>query len=296
MDGLIDNFIQTYTDDFQVEIHRAFSIFESFEHNNAYQGFNDILMNESNLTTDMMHDQFTQELHEQLNFVLKQHSIQLVESATIYEKNEICTALFSFQNLEDYTGIIRTLESFDPDEAQLSWILGDLCALNESQILSLLETFNPRMLKTMKMFIYKKEESQGVPVTLNEKLMKNLRLFSQVFGAETLGAQLVRSQILVGERFETYLDYIQDVVVGKDPADTAMNLLSVIFISSDGFNSPLTVFRKSSYQILQDLDLVTKVESQMLSLIAKLDEYKQAESERVRLEQTHIEVNQGATQ
>lgn len=293
MDDLINDFlIATFSPEYQDEVKRSFSLFEAFEHDNAYQGFIDMIMNESNLDRGSMGDMFNEELHRQLNYVLTHHSLTLIDTATTYEKNEILKAFSDFQYLEDYTSIIRTLENLDPDEVQLSSILTDLCMLDQYKIMELMQSFNPRLLKTMKTFIYKKEESEKKEGFDNDpKLLKNLRLFGKVFGKDNLGAQLVRGQIIVGEKFETYVNFIQENVLGANDTETAVNILSAIYMSSDGFNSPILVYRKYSYELLQDLDKVSKIEGQILNLIATMEEHRKAEDERVRLAQTHVAVN-----
>lgn len=293
MDDLISEFIsENFSYEAQDEIKRSFGLFDSFEHDTAYQGFIDMIMNESNLDRNSMVDMFNSELHTQLNFILTHHSVTMIDTSTIYEKNEILSAFSNFQYLEDYTSIIRTLENLDADEVQLSSILTDLCMLDQFKIMELIQAFNPRLLKTMKKFIYKKEESDKKEGFDNDpKLLKNLKLFNKVFGAENLGAQLVRGQLIVGEKFETYINYIQESVIGVNDTLTATNILSTIYLSSDGFNSPLLVYRKYSYELLQDLDKVGKIETQILSLIATMEEHRNAEAERARNTQTNIAAN-----
>lgn len=293
MDDLINDFVtENYSHEAQDEIKRSFGLFDSFEHDTAYQGFIDMIMNESNLDRNSMVDMFNSELHTQLNFILTHHSLTMIDTSTIYEKNEILSAFSNFQYLEDYTSIIRTLENLDADEIQLSSILTDLCMLDQFKIMELVESFNPRLLKTMKKFIYKKEESEKKEGFDNDpKLLKNLKLFNKVFGAENLGAHLVRGQLIVGEKFETYINYIQENVIGANDTITATNILSTIYLSSDGFNSPLLVYRKYSYELLQDLDKVGKIEAQILSLIATMEEHRNAEAERARNTQTNIAAN-----
>lgn len=154
-----------------------------------------------------------------------------------------------------------------------------------------IESFNPRLLKMLKSYIYNKEESVPVEERGDKKLVGHVRFFNHVFGDNNLGSQMVRSQLRIGEMFETYLEYIRDIFVGPNDEQTAINLLSVIYLSGDGFNSPLLVYRKYSFQLLQDLDRTSKIEVEILRHIAKLSEYKKAQAEKDQRTETVIHVN-----
>lgn len=291
MNDLLEEFVETYfTEEMQTQIKRSFDLFDFFDFSMAYQGFPNIITDESNLGSDGQVDRFFLELHKQLNIVLEQHSIKMIDTASIYEKNEIIHALAFIQHLEDYTGIIRTLETFEPNEVQLATILSELCMFDQIKIMELVETFNPRMLQTLKKFIYQKEEAAENKDPKDTKIVKHIKFFNSVFKEDNIGAQLARSNILIGEAFETYLDYIQDIVITPDDSRTALNILSVLYLSRDGFNSPLLVYRKYSYRLIQDLDKVSRVEVQLLNHIAKLNEYQKAEDEKVRFSPRSVEV------
>lgn len=292
MDELIQVYLESaFTEEMQEEIARSFSLFDAFEYDQAQTPLIDILMNQSNLSSADMQDQFMSRLHEGLNFVLLQHTIRCTPDTTIYQKNELIRGLAHIQRLEDYTPIIRTLETLESDEFQLATVLSMVSALDTGAIMHEIESFNPRLLKHLKNYIYDKEESLPVEERGDKKLVGHVRFFNHVFGDNNLGSQMVRGQLRIGEMFETYLEYIRDVFVGPTDEQTAINLLSVIYLSGDGFNSPLLVYRKYSFQLLQDLDRTSKIEVEILRHIAKLSEYKKAQSEKDQLTQTVVHVN-----
>ena len=74
------------------------------------------------------------------------------------------------------------------------------------------------------------------------------------------------------------------ILVGDDDQQTALNILSVIYMSLEGYNSPLLVFRKYSYRLLQDLNRVSRVETKLLNIIADFTDYKKVEVEKLKLQ------------
>lgn len=288
MDKLIIDFITAYfTYDLQVEIYRSFRLLNDYEYNDAFAGFVDIINNESYVSAEDMKDQFIIELNSKLNFILKEHTIELTNEATIFDKNEILVAFLLIQDLEDYTGIISLLESFESKEEKLSLILSDLTMLDQAKVLELVVSFSDTMLDTLKQFIYeiennKPEKANGSKfITIN-----NLKQLFSCLGKDNLGYLLAKSGVIVGERFETYLPYTDKDLVANTDEQTALNILSLIYMSSDGINNPLLLYRKYSFQILQDLNKVSRIEVLVVSMVNKLNEFKKALHEKDRLSQT----------
>jgi hypothetical protein len=287
VDELISIFIDShFSEEFQEEINRSFGLIEFFDYKDAYSGFVDILTNEANHSGSDMQDMFTAELNKKLDYMLSEHQLQLVPEATVFQKNEILLALAHVQNLENYTGIIAVLESLESDELKTALILSDLSTLDESTVLSLVAKINPRTLQALKDYIYAKEKAQEQNGLLDNKLLANFILFTKLYGQATLGAGLLSSGMMAAQRFHIYLGFVESEVVVKDDEQTALNIMSLIYLSEDGFNSPLLVYHKYSYRLLQDLNRVSRIEVKILGIIAKITEHRNAQDEQARISQT----------
>lgn len=286
MDDLLQVFVETYyTDEYQTEVYRSFHLFDFYEYADGFSPLIDIAMSTGSVSSDESTDKFTLKLNEGLDYILEQHSIKLVEEATIFEKNELLYALAYIQNLEDYSAIIAILESLESDEEQLAIILSDLCQLEQIKIMSIVENFNPNILKDLKLFIYGKEKEAIQVSDLDTKIVNNFKLFTQIAGQDTLGYQLVETGIVVGVKFETYLPYVSDLIKQGSPKQIAASILSIIYLSQDGFNNPLLLFRKHSFTLLEDLNLVSNVEVEVIKLVAQLEELKGLQNEKDRISQ-----------
>jgi hypothetical protein len=289
MDELIETFLESFfIEDFIVEVHRSFDLFDFFEYSQAYIGFTDIATDHQNTHNEELKDRFVIELHKKLDYVLQQHEVVLNDQATIYHKNEVLTALAHLQKLEDYTGIIRCLESMMADEEQFATIIADTSKLEMEDVLTILQSVSSISLETLKEYIYKKEQEAEQAEELPLDLLSNFKSFHELNGTNTLGAKMVENGMLVGNRFSTYLSYIESDVVTTDIKQTALNILSCIYLSIDGYNSPLLVYRKYSFRLLQDLVKVGAVETAILSLIAAFSEYKKVQIEKTRLHQNGV--------
>lgn len=283
MDELLEIFVENYfTEELKSEIQRSFNLFDFYNYVQAYTGFVDIINDQSQQDNDTMRDRFILEVHKKLDFLLEQHTIIMNSEADIFEKNEVLLALAHIQRLEDYTGIIRLLESLEPDEVQFSEIISELSQLVPEKILLIVESFSPTLLKNLKQFIYSKENEEVEEP--NIPLIENMKFFVKRYGENNVGAQMFGFNTILGEKFSTYLPYIEKELVGDDDQQTALNILSVIYMSLEGYNSPLLVFRKYSYRLLQDLNRVSRVETKLLNIIADFTDYKKVEVEKLKLQ------------
>lgn len=285
MDELLQVFLESYfSEEMQDEIAKSFDLFDYFEYTQAYQGLNDIAHEHGSVDTNELQDRFINEINVKLNYILKEHTIVLIDTATISQKNEIITALGHLQKLQDYSGVLITLESLSSDEEQLSSILSESTMMDETEIMSLIESFDPSMLRTLKQFAYQKEDELEQSTEANYNLITNFRLFNSFCKCKSIGTALVANGTLTGAKFSTYLSFVEDnLLVPKNIDETAMNIYSVLLMSIDGLNSTLLVYRKYSLNILKDLSLVSAVEAKLLNLIAQFTEYKKVQHETYRL-------------
>lgn len=290
MDELLDVFLDAYASaELKEEIARSFSLFDFFEYKQANSLLVDVVVN-GDQRSDSTFDVFMQQLNTCLDFVLQAHTLTMTEEATVYQKNEILTALASLQKLEDYTGIIRTLESLEPNDEQLSLILSEQCQLDQGQILTLIESYNPSVLVKLKNYIYAFESEMIAHVP--EGFDKMIKAFIQVFekpeaiasdNFNYLGSIFYTNNIVLNMEFSDYLPFVEDNFNPTQEEDTALQLLSVILLSSDGQASPLDTYRKYSFQLLQDLNKTSSIETYFVKNLAHLNEYLKVQDEKARL-------------
>lgn len=285
MDDILALFVETYYNEQQADdINKALDLFDYFEYNQAFPGLIDIVVEHSTTSNENLIDSFTAAINQRLNFLLEQHTVKLVDEATIDQKNQILNALGHLQKLQDYSGVIGVLESLEDDTEKLTNILSDHVLMDQTELMTLIVSFSEDLLTKLKEYIYAVEDatpSEDEPARLD--IISNLKLFNEFTEGKTIAAAAMQDGSRVSERFSTYLAFFKDEIVTKDTDQTAANLLSVLFMSIDGYNSPLLVYRKYSLSILNDLTLVSKVEVSLLNLIASYSEFKKVKHEATRL-------------
>ena len=275
MDELITEFLLcTNSPEYNNEVYRSFKLCNQFEYPNVYSPFIEILANESYASNDQLQDQFDFQLHVTLNEILKQHNLQLSNEATLIQKNDIIEALYTIQGLEDYSAIETVLNTLDTDEVKLAIILEDYCSLDRTEILSVIEFFNPVTLELLKVFINDKQKSIE-DNSVEKSLIPTFKLFIQLYGRDNIGALLINNGIKLGYDLNLYLGYIDNIQAQTD-SQTAVNVMSLIYMTPESLNGPLTIFNQYSLNMLHDLTLVGRIEPLVIRIINEVNEYIEA--------------------
>lgn len=273
MDEIIEYFVENYfTEEARDEIYVSFELFGNFDYKLAFEGFIDILTYTDDISSDDIKDKFVIELHDKLDYIFTEHLIVLNDDASITQKNELLKALYLIQHLEDTTPIIRMLESLESDEEKIATILSDLCELEKVDVMLLIESFESNLLDKLKYFVYNKEQSEYTEVVDVRDNITNLKVFFQEYGTANIGYALVSSEVMLGEDLSTYLQYVKDDVATADVKETAVNILSLLYMSKGGSNDTISLFREHSADILPNLNIISKVEVHIMQMINKVAE------------------------
>lgn len=285
MDILVSEYVnQTFTEEYKQDILTSFDLFEKFNYLDYEESLIDVINNQSYVTGSDLKDSFVLELNKKLDYVINQHEIYLTDEATVEDKIEIMSALYCFQNLEDYTGVIRMLESFESDYEILSVIISDICMLTSTRMMAILDRFSPSLLINMKLYITNLEATkENNDERADNKILINLKKYFKFLEQSCLAEYFIRDGIRIEQRFYSYISYCENNIVSSYDEITAKNFLSIILMSSDGYNNPLMVYRKYGYRILQDLNRVSSVETHVIRLLNNFNERKKAEDEKNRL-------------
>lgn len=284
MDELIYYYIkEAYTQELSEEIFRSFILFDNFNYLSIYDEVLELITNESYTDTSSLSDLFFVKIMNSLDYILNEHKIKLIDEATIEEKNNFLFALFTIQELEDYTGIIALLESLETDEEKLSIIISDISDFDQVDVLKLIESFNPIMLNILKKYIYKKEENIK-DEKINSELMNNLQLFAKFKRSEITNTLIVN--ILPGSNFDTYYSLSSSYIDNEPNKVIVVYLLTILFMSSNAYDKPLEFYREHSSNIFNDLNKINEIETLIIQTLNNFSEFKEAENEKVRLSQT----------
>jgi hypothetical protein len=273
MDDLIAAFINTaYTEEMQREIYSMFQISESFDMKDPYSAFLDIVTDTGSTNQEILADQFISVVHDRLDFLLHEHTIRVIDGCTIAHKNQILNGLYRLMALEDYTGVIAALESFEDQYATLALILSEVCMMDSTEIMLTIDHISDTLLIRLKQYVYAQERPESVPPDASNIIMR-LKVFTEMFEGHGVGIDLVTAGFMVGESFSTYYGYVSKDIIGESDDATALNILSIIYMTPEGVTNPIGVYRDHSAEIFSDLQTISKMEVAVIRHIGHMQEH-----------------------
>ena len=269
--------IDSYTPQLADELFRSFELLFVFD-----KGFNDseyvdMVMDKDNQDNENLKDVILAKLKAKIQYVLLQHTIKLQPDTEFYIYNEILASLLLLQSLDDYSDVASILESQLDKEEKLASIIAYTSTLRETDIYPVLDTFSEDLLTTILAIAYEREKSSNTTDSsdLKDKILKRLHKLQTFIGDNTaLGITLTKHNIRVAEPFDMYNSHITDYLhtVNNIP-QKALDILSVLMISSDGYNLPLVSYRKHSHLLSMDLVTTSKIDAAITGIIGDFEKH-----------------------
>jgi hypothetical protein len=276
MDELLLTYIKdNFNDELANEIHISFSLMDKFELKDKYSNLIDILTYVDPFTNNDISDMFLNEINAKLDFIFRENKIELVDNVSLLNKNKLLIALSNLMTLEDYKPVISVLESDEDNDTKLATIISDLCDLYLEQVLLLIDNFDPIILDNLKSDIYERESMEEVKLDdIKFDVLNNFRYFVKIFGENNLGSILVLHDISIGEDLNYYINYVESSIITDKLEQTALNILSIIYLTIEGYKDPIAEFKNHSLEILNDMKIIGQIEPLIINMVAKVNELK----------------------
>lgn len=282
MEQLTESYIESeFQEDVVIEIYKAFKLLEQFNYEDYEQPFISLLMTYEESDPTNIKDLFLVKLVNMLNVVISAHKFKLYSNTSLYKINEFLDALYNFQYLNDYSFIESILESEEDIEEIFSEFISSLSCLTKLECLDCIEEIEPEIIDNIRGYIMQKNENSDVK---NEEynvhiqpLLNNIKLFKQFLATEDiLGFKFVKAGVLLGMPFKTYINIFKHYFKEEINERNANNLLSVIYLSRDGFENPINTFRLYGNNFIHDIGNISKIDSFIINTVDKFQSYKKS--------------------
>jgi len=291
MNELITEFIgEQFTSEAIDEIKKSIELFDVYNALDYEDKMIELLM-DGNLTSTDQKDGIVKIINDTLDLILEAHTISVYTNTPIYIKNELLSALFLVQHLEDSRPFLIALESQDNDDEILAYILSELSELDVTDVLTAIASFRPAILKQLKVYLQSKDtDSEITGIEKHIKILKELEQFCEK--EDLIGLKLTKSGMLLGQNLETYAKFISDLDVKKQD-DLTAHILSLLYMTPEGLNSPILAYRQKVHIFFNENDataitgntLAALIENKLALLVANFNEYQKALNEKIRLSQ-----------
>ena len=283
--------LHTFSEGMCIVIKDAFKVIIDLGIEEHLSVFDNIILNDDNITEEGLQDVFIYTLNNILTNLLSIHLIEINEhEITLNEKVQLLKALIDVQNLDDYSNITAVVETDLDTIKKFSEIVSQLTLLRSTDVYRIVQCIDPIMLDLLRGYIYNKdaeaERKSKQFSSLQINIINNLKLFKQWLKINQntkdiipYGLHMVNSFVLVGQPFFSYIPYINKDLENESPNPNliGLNILSVIYMS-DEYCNPIECYRNNSEKLLDNLDLIKKVEASLVIILQSFDNFKKSDS------------------
>jgi len=277
---ITDYSLRNLSPELQDELNGSLTIFEAFDYKKIYEAMPDVLFDTTSEDTDLTQSRFLGLFHESLDALLSVHSIGILNPADLHIKNQILSAMYRIQHIEDPGPILALTESSFSNEEKFAKIIDAYSTLDEGTILTSVDLIPDSFIKGLQDFLYAQENQQeaeaGEEGLISELQLITLKDLFTCFGTENLGGEMIANGIHPGNEAELYLPYIAGSFVTDDDLQSAKNILSFFCIASDTFTNPLAAYHQYSETLVPSHDRILKIEVKLGELLNELRHYQEA--------------------
>lgn len=252
----------------------CFSIFEGFSLPNYEDKYMDLIYSADQMDSGVAQGVFLGHLQADLLTVINQHGIELFpeESSNLAELIEIAACLLLLPKLEDKTYINYRVNSSDTSKNVLTQLLVKYSGLTEFRCMEMIQNVSNKLIEAIKENCASAEEDT-VPLSTKHKWFVD-EFFSFIGDTPCLGRDLredgYSGKVSLDEllnllpfHFETKIDKTLEV----NPAQSALDILSVLVITTDDFEVPLQKFKEHSELFTTNTVHVTRLSAMMFSIV-----------------------------
>lgn len=255
--------------------------FEVFERSNVIAGYNDefnaILMEEGDLDRPELLSSFEDLVISNLAYILLLHGIKVADETPISLMNHICKGLTDVEFYLDGVEILRIIESDLDTEEKVSQILQCVTGVDDQLILNHLFKVNPTLIDRIAEVFEKNvfETKEALEQRAKEhSVLNDITNITRFLTSDNLiGVNLIKAGVRVNAEFLQYIRYFEQHLDELKPGEIARELFVLITMSCDGNKNVLMTYSKNSNILFHELDKVSKVYSELNSLISSFDRY-----------------------
>jgi hypothetical protein len=290
MDNLIEEYILShYSLELQTELFRAFHYFNEYNYVDHELPYINLLMAEDLNETQELQDQFFHIVYSQQETIFKAHLLTISNQATLFQRNEILEAFLQIQNLHDYSPVASLLDSTKDRVHATALVIEKLSSLTELQALDILLDIDPLSFTQLKNFVNKqmllRNSTTRTYTEVGQKIVKNMRDFiSFTKNKNLLGRILMDDGVLLNQPLPRYKSYFKNSILNdKDLKDTALQILSVLYLEEKGIDRPLESFREYAALFFSDLNTISQIEHQINHVVSEYTTFLKVRDEKERL-------------
>jgi hypothetical protein len=270
---------ENYSPEKQELLKEGFSVFEDLQLQEYDTPFMELITEfNSRDYLDIVAD-FELLVQNSLVSLIKEHGIELSTEADLTSIVKIIKSIIDIQFYDDKETILRFLETDYDSVEKLSNILSLTNDYTVENYCLAIEEVNDNIFNLLQQLCITGDSDISEPIVADERskaVIKTLKKLRDFYDSnDFIAFKIIEKGFGVLLSFDIYKNYLKRALLeNTNELLIAKEIYAVLVISEESHISPLNYFRKISYELLDDVTLVTKVDTQITKLINDFEIYK----------------------
>ncbi len=255
----------SYSHERQLEMYRSFELLDLFGMK-YYEDDFITLLTRTDIDGMERQDAFEGLVRTKIVEVIHAHEIFVTDDILLKDANEVLSAIYILQTLEDYSWVQYRLSSLQPNTVIVADILSHVSTYEPHQFARLIPMVSDNFMRLLRAVVDARvTEETYDPDGNHDKMIKNL--FSFCNNHPTMGGALLTEGLNINLTLKQLLDIAPYDVAAtiseeavKNPIQAALDIVTFIMIGKDTYQVPVVSYKRYSSLFLNDTLLVTRLE------------------------------------
>lgn len=221
-------------------------------------------------------DRFNTIMYNYLVEVLVQHDIKLTDETTLEDAVVICEAVLLMQDWDDHEAILRILETLSSNEEKFAEVVYTVTTKGMESVMTLVDSVSDAFIAKLQEFHNKEAQDDTEAGTTNEVLLQQLKMANSFYSGNAIIFKMIEAGIPVGATLQFYLDMFAPYIHQIERANLAKEMHCVLLAAEDSYDNVVTKFAEISDFIFDDLNEITKLNTELIRESQKFNTFKLA--------------------
>lgn len=221
-------------------------------------------------------DRFNTKIYNYLVEVLKQHDVLLNDDVSLEDAITICEAILLMQDWEDHEGILRILETMVSNEEKFAEVVYTVTTKSIDSVMALIESVSDAFIAKLQEFHNKESQEDSNAATTNEALLQQLKIANRFYSGNAIIFKMIEAGVPIGANLQFYMNIFGPYLASIQRQDLAREMHCVLLAAEDSYASVVTKFNEVSDFVFDDLNEITKLNTELIRESQKFNTFKLA--------------------
>lgn len=249
----------------QLEMYRSFELLDLFGLKYYEDDFTALLTTPDIVGMERQ-DRFENMVKEKIVTLLYAHEVFVEKGILLKDANEIASAIYILQTLEDYSWVQYRLSSMQGNEIIVADILSYVSTYEPHEFLRLITAVSDNFMRLLRAVVDARvNEETYDPDTAHDKMVKNL--FSFCNNHPTMGGAMLAEGLNLNITLKQLIDIVPHDLPTvlteqglKNPIQTALDIVTFIMIGKDTYQVPIVSYKRYANLFISDSVMITRLE------------------------------------